>query len=68
MPGRRSSRSAFPSTNRVMRPGASRKSRAWREGGVSSTIRSKRPLAHTSYSRSIAMYSCEPATAPASWR
>ena len=63
MPGRSRNRRARPSTNRVSRPGASRKSSAFRDGGVSSTITSYSPLVCSSYSRSIAMYSCAPATA-----
>ena len=43
-------------------------SAALRVGGVSSTSRSKPPSMCSSYSFSIAMYSCEPDTAPeSSW-
>ncbi len=52
-----------PSMNWVSRRGASRKSSALRVGGVSSTKRSKRPSEWSSNSFSIAMYSCEPASA-----
>ena len=56
-------RSERPSMNWVSRFGASRKSSALRVGGVSRTSRSKRPELCSSNSFSIAMYSCEPASA-----
>ncbi len=43
-----------------MRCGASRKSSAERDGGVSTTIRSQPPVAASWPSFSIAMYSCVP--------
>ena len=43
-----------------MRCGASRKSSAERDGGVSTTIRSHFPVAASWPSFSIAMYSCVP--------
>ncbi len=43
-----------------MRFGASRKSSALRVGGVSTTSRSHSPVSWSSWSRSIAMYSCVP--------
>ena len=55
------------STPSSMKPiiffGASRKSSAWRVGGVSSTSRSYLPDSCSSYSFSIAMNSWEPASA-----
>src|SRR5438477_11460046 len=50
-----------PSRKRPNRWGASRKSRAERLGGVSTTIRSHRACAFSWPSFSIAMYSCVPA-------
>ena len=50
------------------RPGASRKSSALRDGGVSSTITSKSCSSCSSYSFAIALSSCEPATAVESSR
>ena len=54
-----------PSRKLESRSGASRKSSALREGGVSTTIRSQRPVLRASRSSwpsfSIAMYSCVPA-------
>ena len=61
--GRMKTRSERPSMNWVRRRGASRKSSALRVGGVSSTSRSKCPSLCSSNSFSIAMYSCEPASA-----
>src|SRR5581483_8794291 len=55
-----SSRKMRLSRNRVNRFGASRKSSACRVGGVSTTMRSNRPLSWSSYSFSMAMYSCVP--------
>jgi hypothetical protein len=54
----------LPSMNWVSRRGASRKSSALRLGGVSRTSTSKSPSVWSSKSFSIAMYSCEPASAP----
>ena len=59
---------AGPVSKRIIRPssalesrvGASRKSSAERDGGVSTTIRSHRPVAASWPSFSIAMYSCVP--------
>ena len=61
--GRMNTWSARPSMNCSSRLGASRKSSALRDGGVSRTSRSKRSSAWISYSFSIAMYSWEPASA-----
>ncbi len=52
------------SRKRVNRRGASRKSSAFRVGGVSTTMRSNRPESCSSKSFSIAMYSCVPDSAP----
>jgi len=52
-----------PSRNDVNRPGASKKSSALREGGVSSTSRSKSYSWSSSYSFDTAVNSCDPATA-----
>ena len=52
------------SRKRVNRCGASMKSSAWRVGGVSTTTRSNWPALCSSYSFSIAMYSCVPDSAP----
>ena len=49
-------------------PGASRKSRALRLGGVSTTTRSKRSSPCSAWSVSAAMYSCVPLSAPAMFR
>ena len=54
-------RSIRPSRNRPSRAGASRKSSAERDGGVSTTIRSHSSRAWSWLSFSIAMYSCVPA-------
>ena len=55
----------LPSRKLESRSGASRKSSALRDGGVSTTIRSHRPVRWASLSScpsfSIAMYSCVPA-------
>ena len=59
--------STLVSRKPISRSGASRKSSAWRVGGVSSTIRSKRASAARSSSRSIAMYSWLPASADETW-
>ncbi len=59
--GASSSRSIRPSRNRDSRAGASRKSSAERDGGVSTTIRSHSSRARSWPSFSIAMYSCVPA-------
>lgn len=59
--GASSSRSIRPSRKRESRAGASRKSSAERDGGVSTTIRSHSPRACSWPSFSIAMYSCVPA-------
>jgi hypothetical protein len=56
-----SSRIMVPSRKRESRFGASRKSSAERDGGVSTTIRSHRSVARSWPSFSIAMYSCVPA-------
>ncbi len=56
------------SSSFVSRRGASRKSRALRVGGVSITIRSNCPVACSSCSFSIAMYSCVPDSAPDTFR
>ena len=61
--GRRKRRIARPWKKCVSRPGASRKSSALRDGGVSSTSRSKSPSWSSSNSFAIAVNSCEPATA-----
>ena len=58
--GEASSRIMRPSRKVDMRCGASRKSRAERDGGVSTTIRSQRPVAASWPSFSMAMYSCVP--------
>ena len=58
--GADSSRIMRPSRNFDMRCGASRKSSAERDGGVSTTIRSHRPSRRSWPSFSIAMYSCVP--------
>ena len=49
-----------PSRKVDMRCGASRKSSAERDGGVSTTIRSHLPVAVSWPSFSMAMYSCVP--------
>ena len=56
-----SSRIIVPSRKRLIRFGASRKSSADRDGGVSTMIRSHCSLARSWPSFSIAMYSCVPA-------
>jgi hypothetical protein len=56
-----SSRINLPSRNDPSRFGASRKSSAEREGGVSTTMRSHSSRARNWPSFSIAMYSCVPA-------
>ena len=69
--GRRALRNtcrALPSRKPSSRFGASRKSSALREGGVSSTITSKSCSSCSSYSLAIALRSCEPATAVESSR
>ena len=58
--GASSSRSIRPSRKRDSRAGASRKSSAERDGGVSTTIRSHSSRARNWPSFSIAMYSCVP--------
>ena len=58
--GADSSRIMRPSRNFDMRCGASRKSSAERDGGVSTTIRSQFSVAASWPSFSIAMYSCVP--------
>ena len=58
--GADSSRIMRPSRNVDMRCGASRKSSAERDGGVSTTIRSHFSVAASWPSFSIAMYSCVP--------
>jgi hypothetical protein len=55
-----SSRIIGPSRNRLIRFGASRKSSADRDGGVSTMIRSHCSLARSWPSFSMAMYSCVP--------
>ena len=55
-----SSRIIVPSRKRLIRFGASRKSSAERDGGVSTTMRSHSPVAASCPSFSIAMYSCVP--------
>ena len=50
-----------PSSNDESRSGASRKSSADRDGGVSTTMRSQVPVACSWPSFSMAMYSCVPA-------
>ena len=62
-PGPEDSWSERESMNAASLRGASRKSSALRVGGVSSTSRSYSPSWWSSWSFSIAMYSCEPATA-----
>ncbi len=59
--GASSMRSIRPSRNRDSRAGASRKSSAERDGGVSTMIRSHSSPARNWPSFSIAMYSCVPA-------
>ncbi len=59
--GAMSSLMNFPSRKDPSRFGASRKSRADRDGGVSTTIRSHSSRARSWPSFSIAMYSCVPA-------
>ncbi len=59
-PGAMSSLIMRPSRNEPSRCGASRKSRALRDGGVSTTTRSHSPSAASCPSFSIAMYSCVP--------
>ncbi len=56
-----SRRMSRPSRKEPSRLGASRKSSAERDGGVSTTIRSHSSLARSWPSFSIAMYSCVPA-------
>ena len=56
-----SSRIIVPSRKRLIRFGASRKSSADRDGGVSTMTRSHCSLARSCPSFSIAMYSCVPA-------
>jgi hypothetical protein len=56
-----SSRIIVPSRKRPIRFGASRKSSADRDGGVSTMIRSHWSVARSWPSFSIAMYSCVPA-------
>ncbi|OLT19936.1 hypothetical protein BJF78_10275 [Pseudonocardia sp. CNS-139] len=58
--GAESRRIMRPSRKLDMRWGASRKSSAERDGGVSTTMRSHSPLAASWPSFSIAMYSCVP--------
>ena len=58
--GEASSRIMRPSRKVDIRWGASRKSSAERDGGVSTTIRSHWPEAASWPSFSIAMYSCVP--------
>ena len=58
--GAESSRIIRPSRKDARRCGASRKSSAERDGGVSTTIRSQVPVATSWPSFSIAMYSCVP--------
>ena len=48
----------------ISRSGASSRSMAWRDGGVSTITRSHSPLTCSSWSRSIAMYSCAPDSEP----
>ena len=55
-------------SSRSRRAGASRKSSACREGGVSTTMRSKAPLSCSSCSFSMAMYSCVPDSAEEMFR
>ena len=62
-PGARNTFRARPSRNPSSRVGASRKSSALRDGGVSSTIRSKSCSCESSYSLATALSSCAPATA-----
>ncbi len=59
--GAASIRITFPSRKEPSRFGASRKSRAERDGGVSTTIRSHSSASRSWPSFSIAMYSCVPA-------
>ncbi len=54
-------RISLPSRKEPRRLGASRKSSAEREGGVSTTMRSHSSFARNCPSFSIAMYSCVPA-------
>ena len=56
------------SRKRESTPGAARKSRALRVGGVSTTTRSKRSSAARRWSVSAAMYSCVPLSDPAMLR
>ena len=56
------------SRNLVSLLGASRKSRALRVGGVSTTMRSNRPSVWSWYSFSIAMYSWVPDNASEMFR
>ena len=58
--GAESSRIMRPSRNDESRCGASRKSSADRDGGVSTTMRSHRPVLESWPSFSMAMYSCVP--------
>ena len=60
-PGASSSRHNLPSMKLPSRLGASRKSRALRDGGVSTTTRSQRSWLSSCPSFSMAMYSCVPA-------
>ena len=66
--GARNTCRARPSKKPSRRPGASRKSSALREGGVSSTITSKSCSSYSSYSLATALSSCDPATAVESSR
>jgi hypothetical protein len=60
-------RTAGESMASISRSGAVRKSSALLVGGVSKTIRSQLDCLRTAWSFSIAMYSCVPASEPATY-